>query len=254
MSRSDTERRYSDLEFALILRTASEVREGPDPAPPREGLTLRQIREIAAEVGIDPDRVTRAAALLPSADDSAVTRFFGGPPRHRVEHSIPGVVPTGELGRIIDVVRKMVSTQGQTREILGGLEWTASTATTGFGASVTPREGETILQASTDRTESMAGIYGGVGMSTVGVIALLLVKLVFGETDAGIAASLLSSLPPAFFLARTLWSRSTKKYRERLLHLLEAMAVEAEEAVERAGEGHDPPDSTAADEEGRPRP
>jgi hypothetical protein len=251
---SDDERRYSDEEFALILRTASEIREGPDPAPPREGLTLRQIREIAVEVGIDPDRVARAAALLPSAPDSAVARWLGGPPRHRLEHVIPIVVPAGELGRVIDVARKAVATQGENREIMGGLEWTASAATASFGASLTPRDGGTVLQASTDRTESMAGIYGGVGMSTVGIVGLLLVKLVFGETDAGIVASLLYSLPPAFLFARTVWSRSTKKYRERLVHLVEAMVKEAEKAAERAEGGDRPPDSTAPAEEDRPQP
>jgi hypothetical protein len=71
---------------------ASEVQAGPDPAPPKEGLTLSQIREIAAEVGIEPERVSRAAALLPSADDSLVSRLIGGQPRHRLENSVPGLV------------------------------------------------------------------------------------------------------------------------------------------------------------------
>jgi len=53
MPSSNDERRYSEDEFALVLRMASEVQAGPDPAPPQEGLTLSQIREIAAEVGIE---------------------------------------------------------------------------------------------------------------------------------------------------------------------------------------------------------
>ena len=232
MTSSNDERRYSEDEFALVLRMASEVQAGPDPAPPQEGLTLSQIREIAAEVGIEPERVSRAAALLPSPDDSLVNRLVGGQSRHRLEHSVPGVVPAGELGRVIDVARRALSTQGETREVLGALEWKGGTSTVSFGVSITPREDETTLQASTDRTELLAGIYAGVGISSAVVFTVLLGKLAFGGTDAGLIASFLSSLPPAFLIARTLWKRSTKKYRERLLHLMDAMAKEVEAVVE----------------------
>ncbi len=223
----------------MILRAASEVHEGPDPVPtpqPQDGLTLSEIKGIAAEVGIHPERISRAAALLPSGDVSGLHRLIGGQPRHRLEHSVPGVVPSAEVRRIIEVARKIASTQGETREILGGLEWTGSTATTTYGASVTPGETETVLQAWTNRTETLAGIYAGVGLPTLGIVAVTLGKLVFGETDAGILAALLSGIPPAFLFARTLWKRSTKKYRERLLHLLDAMTEEAEVAVNRAEE------------------
>jgi len=238
MPPTNDERRYSDREFAVILRTASEAPDGLAPAlppQPQDGLTLSEIKGIAAEVGIDPERVSMAAALLPSGNGSALMRLIGGEPRHRLEATVPGSVPAAALGRVVDVARRTAGTQGETREVLGGLEWTGSTATASFGASVTPGEKETTLQAWTNRTESLAGIYGGVGLPSMGVIALILAKLVFGETDAGIIASLLSGIPPAFLFARTLWKRSTKKYHARLLQLVAAMAKEAEAVADRVG-------------------
>ena len=231
MAYSNDERRYSEEEFGLVLRMAAEVGDGPEVAPPREGLTLAQIREIAGEVGIDPERVSRAAALLPSTEDSAPTRLIGGSPRQRLQHTVSGVVSAEDLGGVIEVVRRALYIQGVTHEVMGGLEWTGSTGTASFGASITPREDETTLQVWTDRTESMAGIYGGVGMGVLGVVAVTMGKLVFGETDAGIVAALLSGLPPAFFAARELWKRSTKKSRVRLLRLLDGMAREADVAT-----------------------
>jgi hypothetical protein len=234
MSTSDDERRYSDEEFAVILRTASEVSERPngrDPLPPRGGLTLAEIKKIAAEVGLDPERVSRAAALLPTGEDSVLTRLVGGGPRHRVEQTVKGLVPAGELGRLIQVARTKVAVQGETREVLGGLEWTGSTATTGYGVSVTPRGGQTNLQAWTNQTETMAGIYGGVGMSVMGIVAVTLGKLVFGETDTGILAAVLSGVPPAFLVARSVWKRAAKKHRRRLLELLDGIRREAESVV-----------------------
>jgi hypothetical protein len=242
MSSAADERRYSDEEFALILRTASEVRAGPAPAPPQEGLTLSEIREIAAEVGIDPERVSKAAALLPSVDDATIFGLLGGRPRQRLEHSISGVVPTAGLGGVIDVARRVLDSQGETREVLGALEWKGGTSTSSIVVSVTPRQSDTILQASVDRTEAMAGIYGGVGITVAGVITVVLGKLVFGETGAGIVAALLSGFTPSILLARTLWKRMTKRWQERLLHLMDAMAREAEAAAERTdGEVELPP-------------
>jgi hypothetical protein len=238
MSPTNDERRYSEEEFALVLRLASEADTAPEvrteQPSPQDGLTLSEMREIAAEVGIDPDRVSRAVGLLPAGEDSAGLKLLGGSPRHRLELSIPGVVPRAELSRVIEVFRKPVSAHGETREVLGGLEWTGNTGTASYGASVTPGPGETTLQAWTDRTETMFGILGGIGFGVGGGIALALAKLVFGETDAGIVTGLLCGLPSGYLVARGIWKRSTKKYREGLMRLLEAMTTEAQKAVERS--------------------
>jgi hypothetical protein len=153
---SHDERRYSDEEFALILRTASEGRGRPETTTPQEGLTLSEILGIAAEVGIDPEGVSKAAALLPSGEVTTMIRLIGGPPRHRLEHRVPGEVPAKGLGRLVDVARRVLDTQGESREVLRGLEWSGGTATTSARVTVTPRDGETILQASIDGTEAMA--------------------------------------------------------------------------------------------------
>jgi hypothetical protein len=229
------ERHYTEEEFAVILRTASEVPEDPKnrtPMTPRSGLTLSEIQEIASEVGIDPCRVSRAAALLPVEESSPLMKLVGGGPRYRMGDTVRGSIPIKDLGRIIEIARQTAGIPGETREVLGGLEWTGSTAATGYGASVTPRGDQTHLQVWANHTDTMAGIYGGVGMGTLGVIAVTLGKLVFGESDAGILASLLSGIPPAFLVARTVWRRSTRKLRERLHDLLVVMRREAEAVVE----------------------
>jgi hypothetical protein len=243
---SSNERRYSEEEFAVILRNASAVSDVPEgpralrthPAR-RSGLTLSEIQEIAAEVGIEPSRVSRAAALLPEEEPSALMKLIGGGPRYRMEATVPGLVPAKGQGQVIDVVRRVAGIPGETREVLGGLEWTGSTGTTGYGASVTPQGDGTKVQVWTNHTEIMAGIYGGVGMGTLAVLALTMAKLVFGESDAGIIASLLLGIPPGFLFARTVWNRTAKKYRERLHDLLEAMRGEAEAVAEEVVEPED---------------
>ena len=239
MSPKNNERRYTREEFALVLRLASDLEEGgegtSDQPSPLGGLTLSQMREIAAEVGIDPAKVSRAAGILPSKKESGLIRLLGGWPRNRLEHTVPGRVPEKDLGRIIEVARRTLGVQGETREVLGSVEWNGSTSSTRVSVSASPREGETTLQASTDRTDSLMGIYAGAGLGVLGVVSVTMGKLVFGETDAGILAAFLSGIPPAFLFCRALWKRSTRKWRERLVALMDAMAREAEASVE-AGE------------------
>jgi hypothetical protein len=82
----------------------------------------------------------------------------------------------------------------------------------------------------------MAGIYGGIGLPVGGVIAVILGKLIFGETDAGIMAALVSGMAPALLLARSLWKRSTGKWRSRLVELTELLVREAERAADPGAE------------------
>lgn len=66
-----SERRFDDDEVREILDRATEIRETPAlpasaaaRAEPGFGLTLRDIQEVAAEVGISPERVAEAAQTL----------------------------------------------------------------------------------------------------------------------------------------------------------------------------------------------
>jgi hypothetical protein len=234
MLSSQNERRYSDREFALILRAAQEAGAGPAPATPRQGLTLAEIQDVAREVGIDPNRVARAAALLSASRPRALIRILGGNPRLRLEHTVPAGLSAADLGRVVDVARKVLDTQGETREVLGGLEWKDRTSAFAPVVSVIPREGETVLQASTDGTEAMVALYGGVGLPLGFVITVTLGKLFFGVSDLGVLTAFALGMPPAFLVARGLWGRSARKWRGRLFHLMDAMTQEAEATTGRA--------------------
>jgi hypothetical protein len=240
MSSSPDERRYTEEEFAVILRTASELGDAGDLTRP--GLTLAEIQEVASEVGIPRERIAQAAAMLPVAGAGPASRLLGGHPRQRVERTVPGAVPVAQLARVMDVPRRTLGIQGSVREAVGGVEWHGSTGSTGVVVSLMPRGDETAIQISADRTESMAGFYGGVGLPTAGVISLLLGKLVFGETDAGIVAALVSGLVPGMLLARTLWQRSTQRWRERIHRLIHDVGAEVQDAADASSATSDPSD------------
>ena len=87
MSKDDSkQRRYSEEEFALILRKASEIQESPKGGGRKgggPGLTIEEIRSIASEAGIDPHAVSRAAARLGTLEweekSGLAGARFGGP-------------------------------------------------------------------------------------------------------------------------------------------------------------------------------
>jgi hypothetical protein len=58
------ERRYSDRDVAFILKRAVALEERQSEVESRHGVTLRDLKEIAKEVGIDPARVDEAATEL----------------------------------------------------------------------------------------------------------------------------------------------------------------------------------------------
>ena len=87
---SDDQRVYSDEEFALILRKATELARAEPRTPSSAGLTLTEMKAAAAQVGLDPALVERAARLLAArATASPLERLTGGPVRYDHEARFP---------------------------------------------------------------------------------------------------------------------------------------------------------------------
>lgn len=75
-----TDRRYTDEEVAAIFAKAIEAEKPTLEAPAREGgLTLNELHDIARDVGIAPDVVTRAANSLDAGAPAQARTFLGFP-------------------------------------------------------------------------------------------------------------------------------------------------------------------------------
>ena len=75
-----TNRRYTDEEVAAIFAKAIEAEAPTLEAPARSGgLTLTELHDIARDVGIAPDVVTRAANSLDAGAPAAARTFMGFP-------------------------------------------------------------------------------------------------------------------------------------------------------------------------------
>jgi hypothetical protein len=238
------ERRYSDQEFALILREASELKKvRSERRGSRDGLTLTEMQEIAREAGIDPDLVARAAALGPEQKLSLAARIFGGPSKYRVVGRVPGEIPEEEMGRILEAIREVLQHQGVANKVLDTLEWKTVGETSAVCVNVSARDGETRLEVSVDRGGS--GVLTYLFPTLAGLLGTVILASIFQPTTAiDVATILFATFGSAGIIARSIFSAGTDKWDEVVPRLMNALTSTAERVAlvpsdeDEAGEEH----------------
>ncbi len=231
---SEEDRRYSDGEFALILRRAFELEERRAGAGPGDGLTLQEIRAVAAEMGLDPASVERAAALLPAAGAGMAVRLFGGPSLYQMEYTATGEMPRDELPRVVDAIRRVTGHQGRVSEVLGSLEWETLAEVSQIHVTVSPRDGRTAVRILANRGGAGVLLYfvsGVVGLISFGIIGAITEP----TTVVGIGSLVGGCLGGAFVTARTIFKSTTKRFRSKLRDLMDATSRAVDETLEAEG-------------------
>lgn len=108
--------RFDETQVAEILTRATQEDSKPNlPARrPSEGVTLEELKEIGAEVGIAPERIEQAAAGLLFPEVAQVPDTFWGLPE-RVLHivEIPRPLDEGEWARLVSMARETFGALGE---------------------------------------------------------------------------------------------------------------------------------------------
>lgn len=236
MSNDEQQRkRYSEEQFALILKKASEIQTSTGGGSVRlsdgGGLTLDEMRSIAEEAGIDPEAITRAAAVVGAMawDEKSglAAAIFGGPGTFHLDCEIPGRLPEGEMGRILEQIRRAAEHQGEATEILGGVEWKTVGELSAVNVNISPRGDSTSVQIVGDRSAAGALTF----TFPVAGAAVLVGALgaTFEPTSAaGIISLITGTLGAGFLTARTLWVLGSRKFKKRLTRMMEAVSASVE--------------------------
>lgn len=222
-------RRYDDEQLALVLRRAVELERNGHATPPAlrpspaGGFTATDIRSIAAEAGIDAGAVERALRTFDVAPPSGVARLAGGPVHLRRDATLPGRLTDEVHGRLVGRIRREAAHHGVVVPEGGTLVWRTVGQPTQLDVVVEPDEGSARVAVTADRK-------GSAGLTVFGSFAAWLVGAgitgaVLDPTGgAGAALILGTAVAGGAATARTLWAWSTRRLRDRMDRLLEAVA------------------------------
>ena len=126
-----------------MLRKASEIeeREGSGGGG---GLSMDDLQEIAREVGMAPEAISKAVDGLDGRGER--TPMGGAPAIHKAVHAVRGELNDEALGQLIRLVDDETDSTGAISEALGSVRWTTGDRFHSMQVSLTPENGETVIQ------------------------------------------------------------------------------------------------------------
>jgi len=237
------ERRFTDEEVREILKKA--VARAPSRAlAPTEGLSLSELKEIGAEVGIDPARLEDAARLVTTngPQGGGLNRFFGGPTILNVERRVEGTLGDADTAAVLSVIRRVMGRRGDVAEIHGLLEWSSKGESGERHVTVSERDGGTVITGSANLLSAAIVSYLPAGI--LGVMGTIASAVFFSETGnpAGMIAGF-GLLPTLFVGVRSIVNRISRSESARLDQVTSELGKLAERAGDSEKEGRTLPPS-----------
>jgi len=211
----------------MVLRAASEIdeKEGPEGSG---GLSVSDLEEIAREVGISPEAISKAVERLDRKRERT-PRFGGAPAVHKAVHAVRGELNEEALGQLIRVVDDETDSAGAISEALGSVRWTTGDRFHSTQVSLTPENGETVIQVVEKvqprlrRVSQLMPAAWGL-MFSGGMIGAMDLNAL--GTSIGLAAGVLLGGG----LGRIVWNRLSARSGERVERLAAALSRHAYEA------------------------
>ncbi len=232
MSATGRSRRYSESEVRSIVKHASEMQV---QQPTEEGaLSIGAVQQIAAQVGISPERVEQAARQLQRPEPSPPRKNFlaGAPTSLRLERTVDGEVPDSEFAILVEDVRATLRDVGHVSTLGRSLTWSTARAGQGAGGRdihimVMPRDGRTRITIDERMSNFAGGVFGGIvgggggggGGALLGVVAGALQAPVAGVVAAALAVG------ASWGLARTIFARTVRTRHDQLTTLIDRLAA-----------------------------
>lgn len=210
--RSDTVpgRRFRDDEVREILARAAR-REGSASGPPTpHDVTLEDLMAAAAEAGLDPGEVRRAAALVHLGEGGAGGATVAAAPRWRALLTLEGCpLPTDRqaLARAVELAAGRPGTVE--KDPRGRFVWRARGATGGMQVVVAPAGTGVEVVVSADRagTTAWIGLAGLAGWAVLSALTPLAALPLAAKLLGFVAAPLAAALPFGITARRALRPR-----------------------------------------------
>ncbi|HTY07003.1 MAG TPA: serine/threonine-protein kinase [Gemmatimonadales bacterium] len=223
-------KRFSEGEVQEIVKRASEM-EATNPTQ-SGALTIGGVEALAAEVGIEPALVRKAAGALDPArlEVNPTNRVIGGPTRLFLEREVDGELPDAEFPTLVEEIRRMLSDVGQVNQLGHSFSWISSRGggrTRDLEVSVSVRQGKTRIRARENLNVLIGATFGGIGGGMGGGGMGPIMGTLFGALHA--APVLAAFVVPAwlgltYLTARTAYRHSVKKRIGGMVPLVDRLA------------------------------
>ena len=224
---SDDQRVYSEEEFALILRQVAELgSKAESRGASSAGLTLIEMKAIAAQVGLDPALVERAARMLvANVTASPFERLIGGPLRHGQEVRYPIKLDENGTALLLSAVR--ISAGQASQRDAGhsgsmGMTWHNGAYTEGLSITARHEEDDTVVSVVLDRRGTL-GVVALPSAIAVFFAVLFSAFALYPEAPALGYGGFIAGIGSVLAVARGYWASSTKKARERVSAVMDAI-------------------------------
>ena len=221
-----TERRYTDRDVALILRRAAEIDKKSTPDAPVRGLSVGELQEIAGEVGIDPEAVTRAAAEFEGRRGLEPAALLGPGNVRREVRGLGKELSRESLGELVRTVDQQVSAQGSVSEALGSIRWNAPGRFLSHQVSLEPAGGETIVRVEERYGGGIRGALHGIPTMYAAMIGFVLGTEAIGGAVPGVFLGLFFAAL-AWVVGGFIWGGVSRRSGRRVRELADQLTAEA---------------------------
>lgn len=221
-------RRYTDEEVAGLIRRALQLQDSSREVGtgPSGGLTLAEIRQVAAEVGIDPRFIELAASEESGQEEPAPSVLAGAPYRWRFRRSLPGEVPEEERARILQAIREVMGAKGEVTDLYGRMEWSHDDSLGPVIVGVDSRDGSTEVDVSASRGGEV-GLWHGLTGPFAAVLTAAVMKGSFGVEGGEALAAAVVAGGLGYLGSRTFWKYQSARWSRRLRRLAERVSEAA---------------------------
>ena len=236
--RSDLPRLYGEQEIGRILKRATELQHSEPTAPSAGGVTLAELEEIAAEAGIDPRYLRRAALELDSGtgDTSFWARVVGDELMLTREIVLPGELGADGFERILSTIQAHTRLHGQPGVLGRTLTWRAETPSKSrtMQVVVSTRDGHTHIRMEENLGQLASGLFAGVtagfGVGVGAGVTLPIALEVLGSAALAVAGPI-GFVTLSYVACRGIYRSVTRRRRNALDGLLERVVAEAQASI-----------------------
>jgi hypothetical protein len=201
-------------------------------------LTLAEMKAAAADAGIDPELVERAARIRAArSSETRFERLIGGPVRHSSGVRLRVPLDEAEAARLLAAVRILAEQPGSGHASSAGMVWHARDEIETFRITAQPVDGGTSVAVHIDR----GGLLALLQIATViGSVVATAGGMALGDQVGPVvgAAAGAAGVGGILAIGRSYWASSTRRIRQRIDELMAAMS----EAVGRPASLRSPAD------------